>query len=48
MKHTQPRVLEGSNITEILNHSFSELEQEVDLTSESEIKFTLLRQTQGF
>jgi hypothetical protein len=41
---TQFRIIESSNITEILNSLDSELEAEIYLASESEIKFNLLRQ----
>jgi hypothetical protein len=43
MKCKQLGILQNSNIIEILNSLGSELEAEVDLVSESGIKFELLR-----
>jgi hypothetical protein len=44
VKHMWLRILQSSNTTKILNGLCSELETEVDLASESENEFELLRQ----
>jgi hypothetical protein len=44
VKCKQFRILESSNLTGIFNDLGSELEAEVDFSSESKIEFELLRQ----
>jgi hypothetical protein len=47
MKHTQQRITESSNITEILNDLGSKPEADVHYASENETQFELFRQFQG-